>query len=401
MENRFRKDFPKLNDPGYVYLDSAATSLKPQVVIDAVDRYLSQLSANIHRGVYFESYESTRLYEETREIIADFINADVSEIVYTRGATSALNFVATAYGSTHLNEGDEIVVSELEHHSMLLPWQAVAAKTKAKLIYVPLDTEGRITAAAVQSVLSKRTKIVALTAMSNVFGYQTPIEAIVPIVHAAGAIIVVDAAQAIQHINVDVRQWDVDFLGFSGHKMLGPTGIGVLYGKKALLQNLEPIEYGGDMNDQVGKFVSEWKDIPHRFEAGTMPIAEVIGLGEAIKYLKQVTIETIEHDTTRLYRYTVQQLKKIPGITIYNANSEAGIIAFNIDNVHPHDAASFYAEQRVCLRAGHHCAQLVMQWLGIEASLRASLFFYNTYADADKFLQTTKAAVAFFQRVGF
>jgi cysteine desulfurase / selenocysteine lyase len=401
VENRFRKDFPKLNDPGYVYLDSAATSLKPQVVIDAVDHYYQKLSANIHRGVYFESYEATRLYEETRASIAAFIGADADEIVYTRGATSALNFVATAFGMTRLHAGDEIVVSELEHHSMLLPWQAVAAKTKATLRYVPLGSDGRITAAAVQSVLTSNTKIVALTAMSNVFGYQTPLLEIIPLAHAVGAIVVVDAAQAIQHVPIDVKKWDVDFLAFSGHKALGPTGIGVLFGKKALLRELEPIEYGGDMNDQVGKYVSEWKDIPHRFEAGTMPIAEVIGLGEAIQYLKQATLEVIEHDTTRLYRYTVSQLKKIPGITIYNHNSDAGIIAFNINNVHPHDAASFYAEQRVCLRAGHHCAQLVMQWLGIEASLRASLYFYNTYADADQFLQTTKEAVAFFQRVGF
>ena len=401
MENRYRNDFPKLHQEGYVYLDSAATSLKPQSVIDAVTHYNQHLSANVHRGVYFESYEATRLYEESRQIIADFIGSQIEEIVYTRGATGALNFVATAYGLPNLQEGDEIIISELEHHSQLLPWQAVCAKTKAKLIYLPLNAQGRITVDGFKQVLSSKTKIVALTYVSNVFGYLTPVEEIIKLAHHVNAVVVLDAAQAIQHVTIDVKKLDVDFLAFSGHKMLGPTGIGVLYGKKQLLSRLEPIEYGGDMNDAVGKYTSEWKDIPHRFEAGTMPIAEVIGLGEAVKYLKHVGLDQIEHDTTRLYRYTVQQLKKIDGIQIYNDNSDAGIIAFNLIGVHPHDAASFYAEQQVCLRAGHHCAQLVIQWLGIEACLRASMYFYNTFHDCDQFIKTTKEAVSFFKSVGF
>lgn len=401
MENRSRLDFPKLKDAKTAYFDSAATSLKPSAVIDAVDDYYRRISANIHRGVYDEAYEATRLYEEAREAAASFIGAQAEEIVFTRGATSALNFVASAYGMAHLKEGDEIVVSELEHHSLLLPFQAAAAKTKAKLVYIPLNASGRITAEAVKSVLTQKTKIVALAMLTNVFGYRAPIEAIAPLVHARGAVLVVDAAQAALHQKIDVKTLGCDFLAFSGHKMLGPTGIGVLYGKKAILETLEPLEYGGDMNDRVGKFVSEWKDAPYRFEAGTMPIAEAIGLAEAIKYIRQTGIETIEHDTTRLYRYTFALLKKIDGVTIYNADSEAGIIAFNLDRVHPHDAASFYAEQGVAVRAGHHCAQLVMQWLGIEASLRASIAFYNSYSECDRLVESTKEAVRFFQRVGF
>jgi cysteine desulfurase/selenocysteine lyase len=401
MENRSRLDFPKLKDAKTAYFDSAATSLKPSAVIDAVDDYYRRISANIHRGVYDEAYEATRLYEEAREAAASFIGAQAEEIVFTRGTTSALNFVASAYGMAHLKEGDEIVVSELEHHSLLLPFQAAAAKAKAKLVYVPLNASGRITAEAVESVLTQKTKVVALAMLTNVFGYRAPIEAIAPLVHARGAVLVVDAAQAALHQKIDVKTLGCDFLAFSGHKMLGPTGIGVLYGKKAILETLEPLEYGGDMNDRVGKFVSEWKDAPYRFEAGTMPIAEAIGLAEAIKYIRQTGIETIEHDTTRLYRYTFALLKKIDGVTIYNADSEAGIIAFNLDRVHPHDAASFYAEQGVAVRAGHHCAQLVMQWLGIEASLRASIAFYNSYSECDRLVEATKEAVRFFQRVGF
>jgi cysteine desulfurase/selenocysteine lyase len=401
MENRYRLDFPKLAEPKTAYFDSAATSLKPYRVIAALDDYYRRISANIHRGVYDEAYEATQRYEEARATAASFIGAQEEEIVFTRGATASLNFVAFAWGLKHLKEGDEIVVSELEHHSLLLPFQAVAAKTKAKLVYVPLNEFGRMTVEALKGVLTDRTKIVALALLTNVFGYRAPIESIARLVHERDAILVVDAAQAAMHIAIDVRALDCDFLAFSGHKMLGPTGIGVLYGKRALLETLEPLEYGGDMNDRVGKYVSEWKDSPYRFEAGTMPIAEVIGLAEAIRYLQHATLDQIEHDTTRLYRYTVAQLKKIDGVTIYNTDSEGAIIAFNLDRVHPHDAASFYAEQGVALRAGHHCAQLLMQWLKIEASLRASLAFYNSYQECDRLVEATKAAVAFFQRVGF
>lgn len=401
LEHRFRQDFPILQSGDYVYLDSAATSLKPQCVIDSIQNYYTRLSANVHRGVYHEAYETTRLYEEAREIIAGFIHAHPEEVIYMRGATQALNFVAMTFAEELIQAEDEILVSELEHHSLLLPFQALCARKQARLVYIPLTDEGKITLENVQSVVSEKTKLIALHLVSNVFGYRAPIEEITAYAHSRKIYVVVDGAQAVQHFPIDVKTMDVDFFAFSGHKMLGPTGIGILYGKRQLLEKLAPLEYGGDMNDSVSKTISEWKDIPHRFEAGTMPIASVIGLAEAVKYIQASTIDQIEHDTTRLYRYTFQQLKKIAGITIYNPHSDAGIIAFNIDNVHPHDAASFYAEQQIALRAGHHCAQLVIQWLEVEACLRASFYFYNSFTDADRFIETTKAAVAFFKSVGF
>lgn len=399
-KNLYRLDFPQFQDKTFVYLDSAASALKPQCVIDAVNHYYHDLSVNIHRGIYDEAYEATRLYEETREMVASFINASPEEIVFTRGATSALNLVALSYGM-NLTSEDEIITSELEHHSSVLPWQAVANKTKAKLVYIPLDSEGRISVEAFKSVLTKKTKIVALTYVSNVMGYKTPIEEIIPLAHQFGARVVVDAAQAAPHIKIDVKRLDVDFLAFSGHKMLGPTGVGVLFGKQELLNSMEPLELGGEMNEEVGKYQSVWKDAPYKFEAGTMPIASVIGLAKAIEYLNHVNLEEIENHTKRIRNYAFQQLKKIEGIEIYNPTSDSSIIAFNIKNVHPHDAASYFAEKKVALRAGHHCAQLIIKWLNIEACLRASFYLYNTYEDADQLVLTAKAAVKFFRSVGF
>ncbi|PKL00570.1 MAG: cysteine desulfurase [Tenericutes bacterium HGW-Tenericutes-1] len=399
-KNLYRSDFPQFQDKTFVYLDSAASALKPQSVIDSVNHYYHDLSVNIHRGIYDEAYEATRLYEETREMVASFINASPEEIVFTRGATSALNLVALSYGM-NLTSEDEIITSELEHHSSVLPWQAVANKTKAKLVYIPLDSEGRITVEAFKSVLTKKTKIVAITYVSNVMGYISPLDEIIPLAHQFGARVVVDAAQAAPHLKIDVKRLDVDFLAFSGHKMLGPTGVGVLFGKQELLNSMEPIELGGEMNEEVGKFQSVWKDAPYKFEAGTMPIASIIGLAKAIEYLKNVNLEEIENHTKRIRNYAYQQLKKIDGIVIYNPTSDSSIIAFNIKNVHPHDAASYFAEKKVALRAGHHCAQLIIKWLQIEACLRASFYLYNTFEDADQLVQTAKAAVKFFRSVGF
>lgn len=399
-KNLNRLDFPQLINKSLVYLDSAASTLKPQVVIDEITHYYHDLSVNIHRGIYDEAYEATRLYEETRESVARFINASSEEIVFTRGATASLNLVASSYGA-QLSEGDEIITSELEHHSSVLPWQVIANKTKAKLVYVPLNSEGRITTEAFKKVLTFKTKVVALTYKSNVMGYVTPLEEIIPLAHNVNAVVVVDAAQAAPHHKIDVKKLDVDFLAFSGHKMLGPTGVGVLYGKQDLLNSIEPTEFGGEMNEEVNKDSSVWKDAPYKFEAGTMPIASVIALKKAVEYLENVGLDTIENHTKRIRNYAYQQLKKIDGIEIYNPNSDSSIIAFNIKNVHPHDAASFFAEKKVALRAGHHCAQLIIKWLGIEACLRASFYLYNTYEDADIFVQTVKAAVKFFRSVGF
>ncbi len=400
MKNPWTKDFPQIKGNN-VYLDTAATSLKPKIVIDSIDYYYNDLSSNIHRGMYEAAVISTELYENTREVVAEFINADPNSVIYTRGTTSSLNLVAFSYGFSNLKAGDEIIVSELEHHSSFLPWQNLAKKIGAILKFVELDKEGRITVAAFKKVLSAKTKIVALTYVSNVMGYITPIKSIIELAHSQNAIVVVDAAQAIQHLEIDVVDLDCDFLAFSGHKMLGPTGIGILYGKLELLENMEPFEYGGDMNDDVNKDISTWKSSPQKFEAGTMPIASVIGLAEAIKYLKGIGLNNISQYIDRLHRYALGQLTQIEGLTIYNVTSETGIIAFNLDNIPSHDAITYFAENKIALRAGQHCAKLICDWLGVYSCLRASLYLYNTYKDVDRFVETLKEAILYFRELGF
>ncbi len=400
-KNPWRDQFPQLTGKDDAFLDSAASSLKPLSVIAAVDHYYHDLSVNIHRGMYASSYEATRLYEEARAKVAAFIHAEEEEIVFLRGATAALNLVASSYGAAMLGPGDEIVVSELEHHSSFLPWQAVAAKTGARLVFVPLDPDYRITVENVRKVITTKTKVVALTYVSNVMGYVTPMRDVIALAHAVGAVVVADAAQAVQHLPIDVKSLDVDFLAFSGHKMLGPTGIGVLYGKAALLAAMGPVEFGGEMIDEVNKDRSSWKDAPFKFEAGTMPIASAIGLGAAVDLLVSIGLSAIEDHVVRIRRYAYTQLKKVEGIVIYNPTADTGVIAFNIEGVHPHDAATFFAEQHVSLRAGHHCAQLLIKALGIEACLRASFYLYNTYADCDRLVAVAKEAVRFFKGVGF
>lgn len=400
IKNPWVKDFPQLNN-GNIYMDTAATSLKPLIVIEAVNHYYKDLSANIHRGMYEAAIETTELYEQTREKVAEFINADLEEVIYTRGTTSSLNLVASSYGLNHLKPKDEIIVSELEHHSSFLPWQMVAKKTGAILKFVELNEAGRITTKAFKKVLSDKTKVVALTYVSNVMGYITPIKEIIALAHQKNALVVVDGAQAIQHLNVDVKDLDCDFLAFSGHKMLGPTGIGILFGKKALLEDLEPFEYGGDMNDDVNKDVSYWKTGPQKFEAGTMPIGSVIGLKAAIEYLENIGLNNINAYVDQLHRYAIGQLKQVEGIKIYNPTSETGIITFNIDNVPSHDAISYLAEKKVAIRAGQHCAKLICDWLGVYSCLRASLYIYNTFKDVDVLVETIKEAITYFKKLGF
>ena len=400
IKNPWIEDFPQIKE-GTIYLDTAATSLKPNVVINAIDHYYNDLSSNIHRGMYEAAIESTELYEQTREVVAKFINAVPDNVVYTRGTTSSLNLVAFSYGMTHLNEGDEIIVSELEHHSSFLPWQVVSQKTGARLKFVELDKEGRITVEAFKKVLSEKTKIVALTYVSNVMGYVTPIKEIIQLAHQKEAIVVVDGAQAVQHLKIDVQDLDCDFLAFSGHKMLGPTGIGILYGKTELLTEMEPFEYGGDMNDDVNKDQSTWKPGPQKFEAGTMPIASVIGLTEAIQYLEQLGMDHIHDYLMKLHRYAIAQLNSIEGITIYNPSADTGIISFNLDNVPSHDAITYFAEQKIAIRAGQHCAKLICDWLGIYSCLRASIYIYNSYHEIDHFIRVVKEAVAYFKELGF
>jgi len=396
-----KNDFPVLNETDTVYLDTAASSLTPTSVIERMDEYYRHYPVNVHRGVYNLSFRATSMYENARREIAAFINASFEETVFTRGASSALNLVALTYGMANLGPGDEVIVSELEHHSHVLPWQQVAKRTGATLVYVPLDEAGRITTDNFRSVLSEKTKIVALTYISNVMGYETPLEPIIALAHEKGAIVSIDAAQAAPHRTIDVKTLDCDFLAFSGHKMCGPTGIGVLYGKKALLDNMDPLEYGGDMNDNVEKFDVTVKDTPYKFETGTPPIAEAIGLAEAVRYLKKIGFEKIIAHEKRLKDQAIKQLSAIDGITVYNPTTETGIIAFNLDGVHPHDAITFFDEDNIAMRAGHHCAQLLIRFLNVAATLRASFYLYNTDADVKRFIKNVKEAREFFTSVGF
>lgn len=404
--NRIREDFPILketmNGHPLVYLDSGATTLKPQVVIDAVNHYNTKKTSNVHRGVYQLSNDATELYEGAREKVKQLINAKkAEEIVFTKGATHALNLVAQSYGLYNLKAGDEIIVSELEHHSSFLPWQHVARVTGAVLKFIPLDETGHITVENFKKVLSDKTKVVAINYVSNVMGYVSPIKEITALAHEVGAIISVDAAQAAPHMKIDVQDLDCDFLSFSGHKMCGPTGVGVLYGKYELLNALEPMEFGGEMIDIVGEVTSTWKDAPYRFEAGTPVIAGAIGLGAAIDYLEAIGFDNIAAHELELRNYAVEKLEELGGVTIFNRDAETGIISFNIDGVHPHDAATIYDAEGVCVRAGHHCAQPLMGWLCQPATLRASFYLYNTKEEVDSFIEATRKGKEFFDGVFF
>lgn len=397
--NKIRKEFPLYNNhENIVYLDNGATSLKPKCVIDKMNEYYYNYGVNIHRGVYKLSYQATDEFDIAREKVSKFINSAFEEVVFVRNASEALNLAALTYGE-YLKEGDEVITSELEHHSSVLPWMKLCEKKKAKLVYVPLNNEGRITVEAFKSVLTSKTKVVALTYVSNVMGYITPIKDIITIAHANNAVVIVDAAQAVPHMKVDVKDLDCDFLAFSGHKMMGPTGVGVLYGKKHILKKLNPLLYGGDMNEEVYKDRVDVKDIPSRFETGTPAIADVIGLGTAIDYIESIGYENIHNHTKELYDYTMEKLEKIEGITIYNKNADVPIISFNITDIHPHDASTLFDERGICLRAGHHCAQLITKWLNCIGTLRGSFYIYNNKEDADKFIETVIEAVEFFKRM--
>ena len=395
--NEFKKDFPIYEKyPNLVYLDSAASSLKCKAVIDKLDHYYNRIGVNVHRGVYRLSYEATDLYEGARETIAKFINCDFEEVVFTRGCSSSLNLVALSYGMENVNSGDEVLVTELEHHSNLIPWMNVCKKKGATLKYIPLTKDGRITVEAFKSVITDKTKVVAINHVSNVMGYIAPIKEIVEIAHEYGAVVSVDGAQAIPHMKVDVKDLDCDFYSFSGHKMCGPTGVGVLYGKKHLLDKMEPIEFGGDMADEVFKHYATYKDAPYKFETGTPIIAEAIALADACLYLEKVGYDYIAKHEHELKELALKELLEIKGIEIYNPTCETGIITFNVVDVHPHDAASVFDKNDVCIRAGHHCAQPITHFLGQMATLRASFYFYNDTEDVKKFVETVKETVEFF-----
>jgi len=397
ISNDIKKDFPVLvANPNLHYLDSGASSLKPKCVIDKIDYYYNKLSCNVHRGVYQLSYEATDMYEHAREIIANFINADTNEIVFTRGASDSLNLVAQSYGMSFIGKDDEIITSELEHHSNFMPWLNVCNVKGAKLKFVELTKEGRITVENFKKQLTDKTKLVALTYVSNVMGYITPIKEIIKICHERGIIVSVDAAQAAPHMAIDVKDLDCDFLSFSGHKMCGPSGIGVLYGKFDLLEKMPPVDFGGDMADEVYKDHMTYKVSPYKFETGTPIISGAIGLGEACLYLKKIGLENIAKHEAELAKMAVKGLQAIDGVTVYNPSVETGVIAFNIEGVHPHDAASIYDQDGVCIRAGHHCAQLVTRFLNQISTTRATFYFYNTKEDVEALINSVKKAKEFF-----
>ncbi|QEU46402.1 cysteine desulfurase [Schleiferilactobacillus harbinensis] len=401
-----KTDFPMWQGadavPDAVYLDSAATAQKPQAVIDALVHYYTRQNANVHRGVYTLAEQATEAYENARQTVADFIHAeDTANIIFTRGTTESLNWIAQSWGGTHIQAGDEIIITIMEHHSNLVPWQQLALRTGAKLRYVDIDDQGLLDMPAYRAMLSARTKIVAVTQVSNVLGTINPIQEIGQLAHAAGAILVVDGAQSAPHMPVDVQALGADFFAFSGHKMLGPTGIGVLYGKMALLEAMPPIEFGGEMISKVEKFQTTWADIPWRFEGGTPNIAGAIGLAAAIRYLQAIGLDKIRDHERALTAYALDQLKAIPGLTIYgpqDAAQRGGVIAFTLNGVHPHDLATVLDTQQVAVRAGHHCAQPLMQRLGVVATARASFYLYNGQADVDRLVAAVNEAKEFFQQ---
>lgn len=393
-----KKDFPVLNNnPDLVYLDTGATALKPKCVIDKINEYYDKYGVNVNRGVYELSYEATTEYEETRTLTAKFLNAREKEIVFTKGASNGLNMVALGFGMDYIQEGDEIITTELEHHSNVLPWMNVAKKKNATLKYIELDSTGRITVEAFKKTITEKSKVLAITYVSNVMGYITPIKEIIKIAHEHNIIVVVDVAQAVPHMKVDVQDLDCDFLAFSAHKMFGPTGFGILFGKYKYLKKMSPIEYGGDMIDVVEKYEATTKDAPYKFETGTPPIAEAIAFKEAIKYIESIGYDRIHEHEQILLNYAREKLSKVEGITIYNPTAETAIITFNINKAHPHDAATIFDEYHVALRAGHHCAQLITKWLDCVATLRACIYVYNDYHDIDVFVEAVKAAVKYFE----
>lgn len=390
MNAFIREQFPilqqEINGHPLVYLDSAATSQKPKAVIDAVKHYYEWENANVHRGVHTLGSRATEAYEGAREKVARFINArSTEEIIFTRGTTTALNLVASSYARSICGPGDEIVLTEMEHHSNLIPWQQAALAVGATLKYIPLQPDGTITLEDVEQTVTDRTKVVAIAYVSNVMGVIHPVKEIAEIAHRHGAVIVVDGAQSTPHMKVDVQDLDCDFYALSGHKMCAPTGIGALYGKKSLLEKMEPIEFGGEMINDVGLYESNWKELPWKFEGGTPIIGGAVGLGAAIDFLNEIGMDEIAEHEHRLAAYAMDRLSEIDGISLYGPRErKVGLVTFNLDDVHPHDVATVLDAQGIAIRAGHHCCQPLMRWLKVSSTARASFYLYNTEEDVDR-----------------
>lgn len=387
-----RQQFPilhqQVNGKQLVYLDNAATSQKPLSVIEALDRYYKEYNSNVHRGVHTLGTKATDAYEGAREKVRKFINArSMQEIVFTRGTTTALNMIASSYGMEHVGAGDEIVITYMEHHANIIPWQQVAKKKGATLKYIPLQEDGTISLEDVEKTVTSNTKIVSVMYVSNVLGTINPIKEITEIAHRNGAIMVVDGAQSTPHMKIDVQDLDCDFYVLSSHKMCGPTGVGALYGKKHILENMEPAEFGGEMIDFVDLYESTWKELPWKHEAGTPIIGGAIGLGAAIDFLEDLGLENIEAHEHKLVQYAMERLSEVEGVTIYGPKHRAGLVTFNIDDVHPHDVATVLDVEGIAVRAGHHCAQPLMRWLKVSATARASFYLYNTEEEVDAFVE--------------
>ncbi|MGI8280439.1 cysteine desulfurase SufS [Bacillus mycoides] len=402
--HEIRKQFPildqKVNGKQLVYFDSAATSQKPIQVIETLERYYKEYNSNVHRGVHTLGTKATDAYEGAREKVRKFINAkSMEEIIFTRGTTTALNTVAASYGLDNVKEGDEIVISYMEHHSNIIPWQQVAKKTGATLKYLPLQLDGTISLEDVRQTVTPNTKIVSIMHVSNVLGTINPVKEIGAIAHENGAIMIVDGAQSAPHMKVDVQDLNCDFYALSAHKMCGPTGVGVLYGKKELLNNMEPIEFGGEMIDFVDLQESTWKELPWKFEAGTPIIGNAIGLGAAIDFLEEIGLHNIEKHEHELAQYALERLSEVDGVTIYGPKYRAGLVTFNIEDVHPHDVATVLDVEGIAVRAGHHCAQPLMKWLKASSTARASFYLYNTKEEIDTFVESLIKTKEYFTNV--
>lgn len=401
---KIKQDFPifnqKINDETLVYLDNAATSQIPKFVEEKVRDFNEKERANVHRGVHALGLRATNQYESSRQKVANFIGANnAKEVIFTSGCTDSLNLVAASFGEQNIQAGDEILVSIMEHHSNLLPWQQLAKRKQAKLNFIEINSDGLLDIENLKSKINSKTKIVALTHVSNVLGTINPIKELTDLAHEKGAIVVVDGAQAVGHFPIDVAELNVDFYAFSGHKMFAPTGIGVLYGKKDLLDKMPPYRLGGEMIANVTREGATWAEVPYKFEAGTPNIAGAIGLGAAIDYLQSLDFELIQKHEQELTSYALAKLKNVSGLTIYGpqkSNGRIGVISFNLKNIHPHDLATALDLGGIEVRAGHHCAQPLMASLNTESTVRASLSIYNTKDDIDKLVSSLHEAKEFF-----
>ena len=399
--NNIKKDFPLLENENITYLDSGATTQKPIQVIKAVEEFYQKYNANPHRGAYSLSVEATEQYENTRTKIAKFINAKHrEEIIFSKNATESLNLIAYSYGLDNLKKDDEVVISIMEHHSNLVPWQKITKQTGSKLNYMYINENYEITDEEIESKITDKTKIVGITHVSNVLGTINNVKKIIKYAHKKGAIVIVDASQSIPHMKIDVQDLDADFLVFSGHKMLAPLGIGVLYGKREILNKMTPFLMGGDMIEYVYEQETTFAPLPNKFEAGTQNVEGVIGLGAAIDYIENLGYDKIQEIEHEVISYARQELSKLDYLTLYttpNEENHSSVISFNIKGVHPHDVASILDSEGVCVRSGNHCAQPLMRFLGIDSTCRASFYIYNTKEDVDKLVKALDKAYGMFK----